>query len=225
MIDWQAISLSIQLAAATTVALLVLGLPLAYWLSITRFRGKWLVEAVVALPLVLPPTVLGFYVLNAIGSRGALGRIYEQITGDLLPFSFEGLLLGSILYSLPFAVQPFLAAFSAIDPAQIEASWCLGASKLRTFARLIVPLSLPGIVSGMILSFAHTLGEFGIVMMIGGNIPGRTRTASVAIYDSVQALDYAGASRTALILLGFSFLVLATTTLLRRRMPVAWKPA
>lgn len=217
--DWQAIRLSLELASATTLVLLLLGLPIAYWLTVSRFKLKFLVEAVVALPLVLPPTVLGFYVLLALGPRSPLGRLYEGLTGRLLPFSFQGLLVASVLYSLPFAVQPFAAALAAVDRGLIEASWCLGASRRRTFFHVMAPLALPGIVTGMVLSFAHTLGEFGVVLMVGGNLPGTTRTVSIAIYDQAQALDYAAAGMTSLVLLGVSFAVLAVIYGLQRR---AW---
>lgn len=220
--DWEAIRLSLKLAASTTAILLVVGLPLAYWLSFTRWRGRFLAEAVVALPLVLPPTVLGFYVLLAIGPRSPLGRAYEAITGSLLPFSFPGLLVASVLYSLPFAVQPFASAISSVDRRLIEAAWCLGVSRAGTFVRVIVPLARPGIVTGMVLSFAHTLGEFGVVLMVGGNLPGRTRTVSISIYDAVQALDYAAAGRTSLLLLAISFLVLAVTYAFQRSVWAVW---
>jgi molybdate transport system permease protein len=216
--DWQAIRLSLVLASATTLILLLAGLPIGYWLASSRWRFKFLLEAVVALPLVLPPTVLGFYVLLLIGPRGPLGRIYELAVGSRLAFSFEALLLASVLYSLPFAVQPFAAAIAGVDRRLVEASWCLGASQPATFFRVIAPLALPGIVTGMVLSFAHTLGEFGVVLMVGGNLPGVTRTVSIAIYDQVQALDYAGAFETSLLLLVVSFAVLAVTYLLQRRL-------
>lgn len=220
--DWQAIRLSLVLAASTTLILLVLGLPVAYWLSFTRWRGRFLAEAVVALPLVLPPTVLGFYVLLAIGPRSPFGRFYEGLTGQLLPFSFAGLLVASVLYSLPFAVQPFAASMAAVDRRLVEASWCLGVSRLGTFRRVIAPLSLPGIVTGMVLSFAHTLGEFGVVLMVGGNRPGITRTVSISIYDSVQSLDYAAAGQTSLFLLAVSFIVLAVTYAFPRSVWAVW---
>ncbi len=219
--DWQAIRLSVELAAATTLVLLLVGLPIAYWLAFTRWRWKFLVEAVVALPLVLPPTVLGFYVLVALGPRSPLGAAYARFFGGTLPFSFQGLLIASVLYSLPFAVQPFASALASVDRRLIEASWCLGVSRAGTFRRVLVPLALPGIVTGMVLSFAHTLGEFGVVLMVGGNLPGRTRTVSIAIYDDVQALNYAGAAETALFLLAVSFAVLALTYGLQRK---AWAP-
>jgi len=177
---------------------------------------------VVALPLVLPPTVLGFYVLLAIGPRSPIGALYARITGGILPFSFEGLLLASVLYSLPFTVQPVAAGFAAVDRKYLEASWCLGVSRATTFRRVLVPLARPGIATGAILSFAHTLGEFGVVLMVGGNISGVTRTVSISIYDQVQSLDYAAASQTSLFLLAISFLVLTVTYALQRRILSVW---
>jgi molybdate transport system permease protein len=221
-VDWSAIALSLRLATATTLILLVVGLPLAGWLALSNRRGRWAVDALVALPLVLPPTVLGFYVLVALGPRSPIGRAYEAITGNAIVFSFEGLLVASVLYSLPFAVQPFAAAFAAVDRNLIETAWCLGASRVRTFLRVVVPLARPGIVAGAVLSFAHTVGEFGVVLMVGGNIPGSTRTVSISIYDDVQAFDYARAGRTAALLFAFSFVVLATTYRLQRRSGRAW---
>jgi molybdate transport system permease protein len=215
--DWVAIGLSLRLAACTTLILCLLGLPLAYWLARSRWRWKFLVEAVVALPLVLPPSVLGFYLLLGMGPNGPVGRLYTGWTGELLPFSFRGLLIASVLYSLPFAVRPFAVAFAGVDRRLLEASWCLGVSRPATFVRVVVPLSWTGILTGVILSFAHTLGEFGVVLMVGGNIPGVTRTVSISIYDDVQALDYAAAGQTALFLLGFSFAALALTYALQRR--------
>jgi molybdate transport system permease protein len=215
--DWTAIGLSLQLAACTTVVLCALGLPLAYWLAISTWRGKFLVEAVIALPLVLPPTVLGFYMLLALGPNGPIGAVSTSLVGTSLAFSFPGLLIASVLYSLPFAVRPFAVAFASVDRRLVEASWCLGVSRLATFRRVVVPLSWTGILTGVILSFAHTVGEFGVVLMVGGNIPGRTRTVSIAIYDDVQALDYVSANQTALFLVVFSFTALATTYALQRR--------
>jgi len=221
-LDWQAIWLSVKLSFWTALILLAIGPPIAYWVAFSRWRWKFLVEAVVALPLVLPPTVLGLYILIAIGPRSPLGRMYVWLTGGLLPFSFEGLLIASVVYSLPFAVQPFAAAFSAVDRRLIEASWCLGVSRTATFFRVIAPLALSGIVAGLILSFAHTLGEFGVVLMIGGNLEGITRTASISIYDEVQALNYDAALETSLVLLGVSFSVLAATYALQRRIWGVW---
>jgi len=214
--DFEAIWLSLQLAACTTLALFLGGLPLAYWLAVTRWRLRFLLEAVVVLPMILPPTVLGFYILIAIGPLSPLGRGFEAVTGRSLAFSFQGLLLASILYSLPFAVRPFTAAFVAVDRRLIEASWCLGESRMRTFFRIAFPLSWAGILTGVILSFAHTLGEFGVVLMVGGNIPGVTRTVSISIYDEVQAVNYHKAAMTSLVLLASSFLALSVTQLVSR---------
>src|SRR6476659_2666157 len=196
--DWIAIALSVRLAALVSVLLLVIAVPIAHWLTFARRRWTFLVEAVVALPLVLPPTVLGFYVLLALGSRSPLGRLWMAWTGHGLAFTFEALVLASILYSLPFAVQPIASAFSQVDVSLLEASATLGASRWRTFFRIVLPLSIDGVVTGAVLSFAHTLGEFGVVLMVGGNLPGVTRTVSIAIYDQVQALDYRAANATAL---------------------------
>lgn len=215
--DWTAIALSVRLAAIVALILLVIGLPIAYWLTFSRWRGRFLVEAVVALPLVLPPTVLGLYVLLAIGSQSPIGRAWTAWTGHGLAFTFEALVLASILYSLPFAVQPIASAFALVDTSLLEASATLGASRWRTFFRIIVPLSIDGIVTGVVLSFAHTLGEFGVVLMVGGNLPGVTRTVSIAIYDQVQSFQYAAANQTALLLLFFSFAVLAVVYAMLRK--------
>ena len=220
--DWQAIKLSLRLSACTTLVLLLFGLPLAYWLANSRWRGKFLLEAVVALPIVLPPTVLGFYVLMAIGPHGPVGRVYEAVVGHRLPFTFEGLLVASVLYSLPFAVQPFAGAFATVDHRMLEASWCLGVGRVKTFFRVALPLAWPGVLTGLVLSFAHTMGEFGVVLMIGGNLPGVTRTASITIYDQVQGLNYAAAQQTSLVLLLLSFAVLATTYGLQRKFIQVW---
>lgn len=218
-IDWQTFRLTLQLAFSVSAVLLVVGLPIAYWVAFSRWRWKFFVEALVALPIVLPPTVLGFYVLVALGPRSPLGRWWISFTGHSLAFTFTGLLIGSILYSLPFAVQPFAASFAGVDPKLIAASATLGASPLRTFARVITPLSLHGIVTGVALSFAHTMGEFGVVLMVGGNIPGVTRTVSIDIYDRVQASDYAGANQTALLLVVLCFVLLTVVYGLNRK---AW---
>ncbi len=216
-IDWQTFWLTLQLAVIVSAVLLVLGLPIAYWIAFSRWRWKFLVEAFVALPVVLPPTVLGFYVLVALGPRSPLGRWWIGLTGHTLAFTFSGLVIGSILYSLPFAVQPFAASFASVDRRLIAASATLGASTLRTFARVILPLSRPGIITGFALSFAHTMGEFGVVLMVGGNIPGVTRTVSIDIYDRVQASDYVGANQTAMLLLLLCFVLLAIVYGLNRR--------
>ncbi len=220
--NWVAIALTLKLASLVAAILLVIGLPLAYWIAFSRFRAKFLMEAVVALPLVLPPTVLGFYVLVALGSRSPIGAWFERAFGHSFAFSFEGLLLASVLYSLPFAVQPFAAAFAAVDRRLLSASALLGATRARTFLRVIAPLSLPGIVTGVVLSFAHTVGEFGVVLMVGGNIPGVTRTISVDIYDRVQELDYVSANQTALALLLFSFVVLSAVYATNRTLGKVW---
>jgi molybdate transport system permease protein len=221
-IDWQAFRLTIELAVVVSAILFITGLPLAYWIAFSRRRWKFLVEALVALPIVLPPTVLGFYVLVALGSRSPLGRWWQSLTGHTLAFTFTGLVIGSILYSLPFAVQPFAASFSSVDRKLLAASATLGASPLRTFFRIVLPLSLPGLVTGVSLAFAHTMGEFGVVLMVGGNIPGVTRTVSVSIYDNVQALDFVSAGRTSLFLLLASFLILAIVYASNRRSSVLW---
>jgi molybdate transport system permease protein len=217
LIDWQAFWLTIELALVVSAILFVVGLPLAYWIAFSRWRWKFVVEAMVALPIVLPPTVLGFYVLVALGSRSPLGRWWQSLTGHTLAFTFSGLVIGSVLYSLPFAVQPFAAAFASVDRRLLAASATLGASPLRTFSRVVAPLSVPGLVTGMVLAFAHTMGEFGVVLMIGGNIPGVTRTVSIGIYDQVQASNYAAANAMALLLLVFCFAVLTVVYGLNRR--------
>ena len=220
--SWEPIFLTLRLAGLTAAILVVIGVPIAYWLTYSRWRGKFLIESIVALPLVLPPTVLGFYVLVAISPRSPLGRAYQDITGHPLAFTFEGLLVASVLYSLPFAVQPFTSAFGAVDHKLVEASWTLGISRLQTFFRVTLPLSVTGIVTGLVLSFAHTLGEFGVVLMVGGNIPGVTRTVSIDIYDEVQALNYSAAARTALVLLLFSFVILSVVYAMNRRVWAVW---
>jgi molybdate transport system permease protein len=220
--NWAAIWVTFKLASLTATALLLIGVPIAYWLTYSRWRWKFIVESIIALPLVLPPTVLGFYVLVAIGPHSPFGRLYNDVVGHPLPFTFEGLLVASILYSLPFAVQPFATAFEQVDPKLIESSWTLGASRLKTFFKLIIPLSTAGLVTGAVLSFAHTLGEFGVVLMVGGNIEGVTRTVSIDIYDDVQALNYAGAAKTAAFLLAVSYLVLLLVYAMNRRVWSVW---
>jgi len=220
--DGQAFWLTIRLSALVAAILVVLGLPLAYWIAYSRWRWKFIAEAVFALPIVLPPTVLGFYVLVALGPHSPLGRSWEALTGHTLAFTFEGLVIGSVVYSLPFAVQPFAASFSAVDPRLVAASQTLGASRVRTFFRVILPLSLSGLVTGVALSFAHTMGEFGVVLMVGGNIPGVTRTVSIDIYDKVQAVNYSGANATALVLLAISFATLSVVYALNRQV-WTWK--
>jgi molybdate transport system permease protein len=215
--DWQPIILTFEIASTVCALLLVIGTPVAYWLAFSAWRWKFLAEAVTAMPIVLPPTVLGFYLLVAIGPHSPVGRLYQEWFGRGLPFSFQGLVLASVIYSFPFMVQPMAAGFAQVDRNLISASWILGASRLRTFFRIILPLSIGGVVTGIVLSFAHTLGEFGVVLMVGGNIPGATQTIAIAIYDDVQALDYASANHTALLLLAFSFITLSITYAVNRR--------
>lgn len=220
--NWQSIWLTAKLATIVSCILLLVGPPIAYWITFSRARWKFLAEAVVALPLVLPPTVLGFYVLVALGRQGPLGRAWEQWSGHTMAFSFEGLVVASVLYSLPFAVQPLAASFSAVDPRLLDAAAMLGASRWRSFREVLWPLSRAGVLTAAVLSFAHTVGEFGVVLMVGGNIPGLTRTISIDIYDRVQELDYAGANQTALALLLFSFTVLSVVYGLNRRSLRGW---
>ncbi|HTZ49260.1 MAG TPA: molybdate ABC transporter permease subunit [Verrucomicrobiae bacterium] len=217
----QALLLSVRLAFTVSALLLMIALPLAYWLSFTAWRGKFLLESVVALPLVLPPTVLGFYALVALGPRGLLGRIWQGIFGHPLAFTFAGLVLASMVYSFPFAVQPLVTNFESLDRRLLDAAAVLGAGRARSFLRIVLPLAWPGVVTAVVLSFAHTLGEFGVVLMVGGNLPGITRTVSIDIYDRVQALDYAGANQTALFLLVISFVVLSVVYGVNRRV---WSP-
>lgn len=215
--NWQAFALTLELALTTSIVLIVIAMPLGYWLAFSKWRWKFLAEAVFAMPLVLPPTVLGFYVLVALGPRSPVGRWYESIFGSRLVFTFEGLVVASVLYSLPFAVQPIVAAFGSVDRKFIEASWLLGVSDWKTFWRVIVPLSWAGIVTGVVLSFAHTLGEFGVVLMVGGGIPGVTQTVSIDIYDKVQSLDFSGAAITSAVLLIASFVILSIVYGLNRK--------
>jgi molybdate transport system permease protein len=215
--DWQAFWLTIRLALTVTAILVMLGFPLGYWIAFSRWRWKFMVEAIVALPIVLPPTVLGLYLLIALGQRGPVGRWWQAVTGHSLAFTFTGLVIGSVLYSLPFAVQPFASALSSVDSRLIAASEVLGASKFGTFWRVMVPLSLSGLVTGIALSFAHTMGEFGVVLMVGGNIPGVTRTLSIDIYDQVQNLNYSAANATAAVLVVIAFVLLSLVYSLNRR--------
>ena len=216
-----ALFLSLRLAITVSVLLLAIALPVAHWLVFTRWRGKFLLEALAALPLVLPPTVLGFYALIAFGPRGLLGRIWQTIFGHALAFTFMGLVFASIVYSFPFAVQPLIASFESLDRRLLDASSVLGAGRARTFFRVTLPLSWPGILTALVLSFAHTLGEFGVVLMVGGDLPGVTRTVSIDIYDRVEALDYAAAHQTALVLLLICFVVLSIVYAVNRRI---WSP-
>jgi molybdate transport system permease protein len=213
--DRAAIGLTLQLAAATTALLLIIGTPLAWWLSVTRSRIRPLVAAAVALPLVLPPTVLGFYLLVLLGPAGAIGRLTQAIGLGTLPFTFGGLVVGSTLYSLPFVVQPLQNAFEAAGRAPLEVAATLGAGPWDRFFTVAVPLARPGFVVATVLGFAHTIGEFGVVLMIGGNIPGRTRVLSVALYDHVEALELADAHVLAAGMILFSFVALLALQSLR----------
>ncbi len=205
----QALLLSLRLALCVSAILLAIAMPVAYWFAYSNWRGKFLLEAVVALPLILPPTVLGFYVLVSMGPHGPLGKFWQLFFGHGLAFTFEGLVIASVFYSLPFAVQPLIASFESVDRNLLNASAVLGAGRIRTFWRVILPLSIPGLITAVVLSFAHTLGEFGVVLMVGGDLVGITRTVSIDIYDHVQSLDYAAANRMAFLLLAISFSVLA----------------
>jgi molybdate transport system permease protein len=213
---WEALWLTIRLAAISTVLLLLIALPLAGWLDRARSRLAPFAEALVTLPIVLPPTVIGFYLLVALGNRGPFGQAWIELFGHSLAFSFPGLVIGSVIYSLPFAVQPIQTAFRDVEAALIEAAVALGANRRQTFWRIVVPAARGGILTGAALSFAHTMGEFGVVLMLGGNIPGATRVASIALYDEVQKLNYDGAHAYALVLLTLSFLMLLAIGALRR---------
>lgn len=214
---WQAFGLTVRLALVTTGVLLVLGLPLARWLNTSRLPGVGLVEAAVGLPIILPPTVIGFYLLVAFAPTHFPGSLWVRLTGHSLPFTFTGLVVGSVCYSLPYAVQPFQAALRAV-PREALAAARLEATPWEVFRHVHLPLAAPGVLVGATLAFAHTLGEFGVVLMLGGSIPGQTRVASIALYDEVQKLNYAQAHGYAAMLLVFSFTLLAFTTGLQRRM-------
>jgi len=206
--DSQALWLTLRLALSTTAVLLALALPLAWWITRGSGPARSLTQAIVALPLVLPPTVLGYYLLVALGPMTSIGRVIIRLLGHPLAFSFAGLVVGSVLYSLPFAVQPLVAGFCAIDPALHETAATLGASPLHVFRTITLPLAKPSLVAAAVLAFTHTVGEFGVVLMLGGNIPGATRTLSIALYDQVQDFNYAAANRTAGVLLAFSLITL-----------------
>ena len=206
--DYQAILLTIKLASVVTFILLLLATPLAWWLARTQSKSKSLISAIVALPLVLPPSVLGFYFLLAMGPHGPIGELTHQLGWQALPFTFWGLVVASIIYSLPFMVQPLQNAFEGVSKNLLDAAATLGSSARHTFFTVAVPLSWPGFLTAIILTFVHTVGEFGVVLMIGGNIPGITRVASVQIYDHVEALEYAQAHALSAVMLVFSFVVL-----------------
>ncbi len=215
--DLSALSITLKLALLTTLILILIGTPLAWWLARTRVRFKPVIEAVVALPLILPPTVLGFYLLIALGPRGPIGRLMEALGGRPLAFTFAGLVIGSVSYSLPFVVQPLQGAFTAVGRRPLEVAATLGASPMDRFLTIAVPLARPGFLTAAVLGFAHTVGEFGVVLMIGGNIPGKTQVLSIAIYDHVETLEYAHAHTLAGGLLLLSFLLLLAVYTLNRR--------
>ena len=215
--DWQALALTLQLAAVSTGVLLLLGTPLAWWLARSQMRAKFLIEALVAMPLVLPPTVLGFYLLLLLGAQGPVGEFMLRIGLEPLAFTFSGLVAGSVIYSLPFVVQPIQDAFVRMGRRPLEVAATLGASRLDQFFNVALPLARPGLLTGAVLGFAHTLGEFGVVLMIGGNIPGQTRVASIAIYEHVESLDYGAAHGLSLVLLLLSFALLVAIYGLNRQ--------
>lgn len=215
--DISALVITLKLATITTLILLVLATPLAWWMARTRWRFRYLLEALVALPLVLPPTVLGFYLLVMLGPHGPAGKLMNSMNGQSLAFTFTGLVIGSVIYSLPFVVQPLQNAFAAMGSRPLEAAATLRASPLDRFFTVAVPLALPGFITSAVLGFAHTLGEFGVVLMIGGNIPGETKVASIAIYDHVENLDYLHAHWLSGVLIVFSFVLLAVVYGFNRR--------
>ena len=215
--DWTALWLSLRLAAITVLFLLPIGIALGRLLAYRDFAGKGLVEALVALPLVLPPTVFGYYLLVAFGAASPLGQLWESLFGSQLVFTFEGLLVASIIFNLPFAIQPMQRGFEAIPPEVREAAACCGMTPWQALLRVELPLAWPGILTAMVLSFAHTLGEFGIVLMVGGSIPGETRTIAISIYDRVQAFDDAAAGQMSAMLLALSLVVIALTFAFSRR--------
>lgn len=215
--DWQALSLSLRLAAFTVVLLVPLGILLGRRLAHGEVRAKGLVEALITLPLVLPPTVLGYYLLTLFGAASPLGRLWQTLTGNPLAFSFEGLLLASVLVNLPFAILPIQRGFEAIPREIREAGACCGLSPWRVLRRIELPLAWPAVLTASVLAFAHTLGEFGVVLMVGGNIPGETETISIAIYDRVQAFDSVSAAKMSALLLVVSVMTIALTFALSRR--------
>jgi molybdate transport system permease protein len=209
--------LSVQLAAITTIVLIVVATPVAWWLARTNSTWKPVVQTTVAMPIFLPPTVMGFYLLIVLGPNGAIGSWWVELTGNALTFSFGGLVVASCIYSLPFAVQPLVTAFESLGRRNLEAAWTLGASRLDAFFSVALPLSLRGYLGAIVLSFAHTLGEFGVVLMVGGNIPGETRVISIAIYDQVESLNYTAAHQLSLTLLVFAFFALFAMFAVNRR--------
>lgn len=218
--DIIALLITVKLAVISVAILLVIGTPLAWWLARSQWRFKFLIEALVALPLVLPPTVLGFYLLIAIGPRGPIGQLTELLSIHPLAFTFRGLIIGSVIYSMPFVVQPLQNAFAAISNRQLEVAATLGASPMDRFFSIALPLARPGFISAAVLGFAHTIGEFGVVLMIGGNIPGKTQVASIAIYDHVESLEYANAHWLAGTLLVASFVMLIFVYAVNRKVGI-----
>jgi molybdate transport system permease protein len=216
-VDWDALWLSVRLGALTVVVLVPVAIAVGRWLAVTNVFGKSVIEASLALPLVLPPTVLGFYLLVAFGSETWVGRLWQETFGHTLVFSFDGLLVASVIINVPFAVQPIQRAFEAIPPELREAAACCGLSRWRGLWRIELPLAWPGILTGIVLTFAHTLGEFGVVLMVGGSIPGETRTIAIAVYDRVQAFDDASAAKMAGVLLLFSLVAITFSYLLTQR--------
>ena len=217
--------LTLQLATVTTLALLLVGTPIAWWLSQTRSRSKPVIEALTALPLVLPPTVIGFYLLITMSPKAPLGAFFLSVTGETLTFSFAGLVIASMFYSLPFMVQPLQAAFEIIGRAPLEAAATLRAKPLDAFFSVAAPMALRAYITASVLTFAHTIGEFGVVLMVGGNIPGQTKVISIAIYEHVESINYAEAHVLSAILLAFSFAVLLLVYSLNRRFPLAGQSA
>ncbi|BDU78376.1 molybdate ABC transporter permease subunit [Mesoterricola sediminis] len=215
--DWEAVRLSLRLALLSVVLLVPIGTALAWPLAFGRSRARLVLEALTSLPLVLPPTVLGFYLIVALGPRSPLGHAWEALTGTRLVFTFQGLLLAQLVTNLPFFLQPLVASLGGVDRRLLEAAATLGSRAPGIYLRVALPLAWRGLLSGTILSFAHSIGEFGVVLMVGGNIPGATRTASIALFDQVQGFDMAGANRTALLLLAFALAVLSSTAWLRSR--------
>ena len=220
MVDLGPLWLTFKLASVVTFILLVIGTPLAWWLATTRSKVKPIIEAMTALPLVLPPTVLGFYLLIVLNPNSPIGTFWVRLTGDSLTFSFAGLVIASVIYSLPFMVQPLQSAFETVGRKTIEAAASLGASPLDAFFTVAVPLSLRGFLTACVLTFAHTVGEFGVILMVGGNIPGRTKVISIAIYEHVETLRYGEAHMLSAILLVFAFMVLLFVYSFNRRYPV-----
>lgn len=215
--DWQPLFLSLKLAAVSTVLLIVLAAPLAYVLTLARFMGKAFLEALINLPMALPPTVLGFYLLVIMGPKGFLGRFWETITGSPLVFTFQGIIVALLIYCLPFAIQPMKAAFEKIDRSMLESAYVLGLSPLATFFRVIIPNSISGLAAAAILVFIHSIGAFGILIMVGGSIPGETKVASIAIYEAVESLAYREAGLMCLILIPISYSFLLLLNLITRR--------